>query len=334
MMKIQHITDKNSRGILFYITHLVQKLEGIDNGRIVELRNWMEINFFKKYDVSHFHVANSTRFVLVTLPIFRSKVKVITIHDVIPRTKKIPIWFTRVIYRYLDLFLDEFIVHSEFAKGLLLQVAPFISIERISVIPIGCTIFERYDIKKLRREYGFSDDDIILLMAGFVKKAKGQLEVIKIFRDLNLRNAKLLVVGKAVDKESQIELRNLSDKSIIYVGFVDDRKFIHYIELSDILINYRLNSVGESSYPTAMAIGAGKPVICSNIGSFPEIVKNAGLIVESTQDIKEAIIKFCSDEKIRKKITKLAECERDKYSWANIAMKHLNLYKRLLEGEK
>ncbi len=326
-MKIKLIINERSKGILYYLENLKKELDNSDEIS-VSIENYSKVSF-ATCDIIHFHFSNSTRNVLFAVPFFRSKVKVCTVHDVIPRTKKIPLLLTKFIYKYLNLFIDSFIVHSEFAKKILLEVAPIIPQNKVSVIPHGCTVLDDYNVCKLREKYGFSETDVILLMAGFIKKIKGQLEVIKIFRELNLNNVKLIIVGKLADKESEIELQNLHDENIHYFGFVGNEKLLDFIKLSDVLINYRLESVGESSGPMLIAIGAGKPIICSNVGSFPEVIKDAGLVVGSKEYLKENIFKFCTDNNLRERLQGNVKRLRENYSWTNIARRHIILYEKL-----
>ncbi|WP_292375902.1 glycosyltransferase family 4 protein [Methanosarcina sp. UBA411] len=331
MVRIQQITDTRRKGILFYISHLADHLTKIDNAsNTVDISNWTEINFAKKHDLSNFHFSNSTRRILLTLPLFCSRVKIITVHDVIPRTKNVPLPLTKLVYRYLNLFSDAFIVHSEHAKALLLLTAPFVPDGSIYVIPHGCSILEEYDINILRSKYGFSKDEIIFTMIGALKKAKGQVDVIKTFSKLSLENSKLVIIGKAVDNISKAELQNLNDENIVYLGFLEDEVMMDYIKLSNALISYRLESVGDSSGPVAIAVGAGKPIICSSVGALPEIVNDAGMVAKDLNELKECIVTFCNNEQVRAELTSNAEINREKYSWENISMKQLQLYSQLL----
>jgi glycosyltransferase involved in cell wall biosynthesis len=328
-MKIQFIINKKALWYKPYFSDLLKELTS--NSNIVKLKNWTKINLYKKYDISHFHLSNSTRSVLLTVPFFKSKRKILTIHDIIPRTRIIPTFCIRIMYRYLNFLTDKLIVHSEFAKEMLLKTAPSLSDGKIIVIPHGCKIQDKYKIEYLRKKYSIPQKNIILLMAGVIKKSKGQLEVIDAFKELNLKNINLLITGKTADKESEIKLDNLRKKNIRYLGFLKDEEFYDYIQLSDAFISYRLDSVGESSGPVLLAIGAGKPVIYSNMGSFPEVVQNGGLECSSKKELKENIIKFCKDESIRKKLEENIRQIRKEYSWETVAKKHMELYEQLIK---
>lgn len=324
-MKMQHITNKDSLGILLYIECLTRQLN--NKGISVDIKNWKNINCFTKYDISHFHFSNSTRHILLTLPFFRSRFKVITVHDIVPRSKKIPPLVIKLIYIYMNIFTNQFIVHSKFAKKLLLETAPFIQSNKIVVIPHGCEIVNDIDTGALRRKYGYSMDTTIFSMVGYIKKSKGQLDVIEVFEKINKPNIKLLIIGKVVDEISKNKIENLDCEAIEYLGFLDDKKLFDYMKLSDCLISYRLDSVGESSGPMSIAIGMAKPILCSNCGSFPEIIENSGIVVNNLLELKEAITEL-SDTSIRNKITEFAKTHREKYSWNSISFEHINIYKK------
>ncbi|AKB38788.1 Glycosyltransferase [Methanosarcina siciliae C2J] len=325
-MKIQHVTNKDSIGILSCVENLTRQLN--DSGVDVDIKNWKNINYFTKYDISHFHVSNSTRAILLTLPFFRSRFKVITVHDIIPRNKKIPIFAIKLMYIYMNVFANHFIVHSKFAKKLLLETAPFIHSNKIVVIPLGCNIVNHINTNALRYKYGYSMDSTIFSMVGYIKKSKGQIDVIEAFEKINHSSIKLLVIGKILDEESKNKIENLNCDTVEYLGFLDDQKLFDYMELSDCLISYRFESVGESSGPMLIAIGMAKPILCSNCGSFPEIVENSGIVVNNLFDLKEAITKL-SDRNVRSKIIEFAKTHRDKYSWKSVSLEHMNLYDKM-----
>lgn len=332
-MNICYITDKKSPGVLLYIEFLCQEIERLNPNVKIDIKDFACISM-KKYDIAHFHISNSTRKVLATLPIFQAKFKLATIHDILPRSKKIPKKVVKINYLYLNRFIDIFIVHSLFAKKLLLNVNPFIQPNKVKIIYHGSPIIEKYDVQSLRRMYGFPEDEQLLLLAGFIKRSKGIIDVIDTFNELNLDKAKLLIVGKIQDNELERILNKylMNNSNIKYCGYVENSIFLDYIKMSDILINYRLNSVGESSGPMAIAIGAGKPVICSNIGSFPEIAEKIGIIVNSREELKAAIFRMCSDFVLRRKLSIRSRRLGYKLSWRNIAKKHLELYSNLMEG--
>ena len=78
--------------------------------------------------------------------------------------------------------------------------------DKIEVIPPG--INKRFTImnkKKIRKKYGFKNEKIILYV-GRLEKEKGVDSIINIFSKLNIKNAKLVLVGSGREES---KLRNL-----------------------------------------------------------------------------------------------------------------------------
>ena len=329
-MIIHHITDKKSRGILSYLEQLLEALS--ENNNSIEIKNWNNI-LFKKCDIAHFHYSNSTSKILIFLPFFNATSRIVTVHDVIPR-RYMPSFFVQCVYKYLNFFVDDILVHSNFAKELLLEKATFIPKEKVLVIPHGCQVTTTINKEKLRNKYDLNKEHIIFIMAGYIKKRKGQIDVIKIFRELTFENIMLLIVGKPLDQDSKNELKRLPNHTIKYLGYVNDNEFLEYIQLSNALINYRLESVGESSGPVQRAIGAGIPILYSNVGSFPETIRNGGMKCNSLEELKKNIIKYCTDKENRDQLEDNIIEIRDEYTWNKVAKQHLLLYTKGKMGKK
>ena len=68
---------------------------------------------------------------------------------------------------------------------------------------------------------------------------------------------------------------------------------------------------------------AAMPIICSNISSLPETLKDSGIYVDldNTNDLKEAVELFYYEESLRKKYGRLAYKNSLKYSWDKTSKK-------------
>ena len=62
---------------------------------------------------------------------------------------------------------------------------------------------------------------------------------------------------------------------------------------------------------------AAMPIICSNISSLPETLKDSGIYIDlnNINDLKEAVELFYHDESLRQKYGRLAYENSLKYSW-------------------
>ena len=75
----------------------------------------------------------------------------------------------------------------------------------------------------------------------------------------------------------------------------------------------------------------GTPVMSSNVSSLPEIVGDAGILVDplSVDELSGSIMKLLSSQKLREKLSKQAVVQARKYSWKDSALKTHNLFQAL-----
>ena len=83
--------------------------------------------------------------------------------------------------------------------------------------------------------------------------------------------------------------------------------------------------------PALEAMSCGTPVIGSNAGSLPEIIGDAGELVNpnSIKEIEDAIVSFSLDEKKRRKLSGLGLKRSKMFSFKSVAEKTLEVYRYL-----
>ena len=84
------------------------------------------------------------------------------------------------------------------------------------------------------------------------------------------------------------------------------------------------------------AFSFGKPVVASTAGEFRELVETsgAGVLVpqEDPERLAEAIVEVLSDEQRREEMAACSRRMAERLSWASIADRHVDMYRRVLDG--
>jgi glycosyltransferase involved in cell wall biosynthesis len=153
---------------------------------------------------------------------------------------------------------------------------------------------ENPDIKRIRNEFGFEEDSLVLLFFGYVRKYKGLDLLIEAFPKILTHNpkAKLLIVGEFYDDPQDyfdlVKKLNIEDKVKVINQFVPNEEVAKYYQVSEVVIlPYR--SATQSGILN-VAYGFNKPVIVTNVGGLAEFVDEGktGFVVKPNSP--EAIV--------------------------------------------
>jgi glycosyltransferase involved in cell wall biosynthesis/SAM-dependent methyltransferase len=125
-----------------------------------------------------------------------------------------------------------------------------------------------------RERLGLDETTPLIGIFGFLKPYKRIAESLRAFRRLVRLEprAKMILVGEThpeLPVESLIDSLALQD-SVRVLGFAPIEDFNRYLGACDIVLNLRYPTVGESSGTLQRALGMGKAVIVSDVGSFRE----------------------------------------------------------------
>lgn len=126
-----------------------------------------------------------------------------------------------------------------------------------------------------RERLGLDETTPLIGIFGFLKPYKRIAESLRAFRRL-VRvepSAKLILVGER-HPEFQLDglIRSLDlGLHVRVLGFRPIEEFVGYLAACDIVLNLRYPTVGENSGTLMRALGLGKAVIVSDVGSFSEL---------------------------------------------------------------
>lgn len=300
----------------------------------------------KRPVIVHLHMASFFYFYRRTIDVFICKLfrKKVIFHlhggKFIEFYKNSPI-VGKLVIRYTLLLSNKVIALSQYW-------ADFISTltmrEKVVVIPNGvaCSDFVREKYKK--KELGFSKSRISILFMSPIGKRKGAFDLLEIIPR---------VVSKAPDvififcggEEFQGELGQFLDTVkerdlsgyLRYIGEVSGREKFYYYLSSDIFV---LPSYAEN-LPNSLleAMAAALPVVVSDVGAIPEIIKDGsnGFIIKAgdLDAMADRLVILAKDSGLRKSMGESnALLIKEKYDMKIIAEKTAELYEELLKTRK
>lgn len=193
--------------------------------------------------------------------------------------------------------------------------------KKIVVIQMGIRHFKKKNVVKTLQIYNY------FLYIGALKRVKNIPTLIRafdLFHSNEKSNIKLIIVGgnKWIDPEIMNTIRLISKraaKNIVFTGFIED-KFIS--KLYGSAIAFISPSYYEGFGLTFVeAMSHGVPVIGSNRGSLPEVVGNAGILIDPT-DVKNLYNQMKNvylNKKLQKKLKERSIIQASKFSWDKTA---------------
>jgi glycosyltransferase involved in cell wall biosynthesis len=188
----------------------------------------------------------------------------------------LPIWETEpLLYPLNKRILDRaagVIVHSDFIRGLIHNTHPFLPVAKIN--HFSQPLSQTESIEQLRKKYDVPADKTVIASFGLATKAKRIPSVLAALAQLDPDKFVYLIVGE-VTAEVKALIEKTGLRNVVRsTGYVDRETFENYSRLSDICVNLRYPTYGETSGAVCRLLGAGKACIVSDVGWFSEIPSN------------------------------------------------------------
>jgi len=209
---------------------------------------------------------------------------------------------------------DRIITISEASKNAIVN-AYGISPERIDVAYLGVDDIFRKPIP------AYTHTRPYFLFVGALKAGKNVPAMIRAFAEV-LKNSRRLydffLVGSDywLDPEIENTIRALKLSARVHkVGFVADDVLASYYRGARALLSVSL--IEGFGLPVAEAMASGCPVIASTIGSYPEVVGNAGLLVDphDSSAITQAMLRLEKNASFRNNCIHTGRTLSEKYRW-------------------
>lgn len=261
-----------------------------------------------------------------------------TVHDMV--FKKFPNTMTKANYKRLEKNLkrscdnsDIIITVSDNSKKEIMEY--FNMPERkIRIVPNGVDLNFYKPIRNVNVIKKYKIEKPYFLYIGTLEPRKNIPNLIRAFnillQKLNKKDIILVIGGRKGWRYDEIY------KCVEELKLEDDVLFLGYVPIEDMpaLYTQAISFVFPSLYegfgiPPLEAMACGTPVIASNTSSLPEVVGDAGMLVNpyDIEELSNAMMKIYEDNHFREKLKSLSLDRSKQFTWINAANKLLEVYK-------
>lgn len=257
-----------------------------------------------------------------------------TVHNIVNHEKKdfkIELFFSS----FLSKISNKIIVHNPQSQKEIIEAYKIRKIEKCSVIAQGNFIDNYENIitnKEARIELNINEDNFLFLFFGLIRPYKGLNKLIESFQSKNFQEAKLLIVGRAIDKKYEAEIRSLCDtidNIEFQSGFVPENKIQVYMNAADIVVIPYIEILNSAALLLAMSFK--KPIIAPKTGFFTSVLdENGGFLYNSNENIG---LSTAMELALNSDISRMGNYNYElakKFDWDSVAEKTYKIYSECL----
>ena len=219
----------------------------------------------------------------------------------------------------------------------LLNIQP----EQITVAPNAVeSLFQPLppeQLVKLRQRYRISPDTTCLLNVGSNHPRKNVFTILRTLQALKQKElpVHLLKTGADFTSEQKVFLQTHNlEGCVTYVGKPNRATLVEIYNAADILLSPSLYEGFGITVLEAMACGT--PVIASNVTSLPEVVGDAGVLVNPTDvdAISAAVYRLREDLAYRQGLIKAGFARAKAFTWEKTAERVAEVYEKFLQKRR
>lgn len=213
--------------------------------------------------------------------------------------------------------------------------------EKLTVIPNGVSphfrrISDPIILAATRHKFGLKHP--LVLSVGTLEPRKNHVGLIKAFYQAQKRKQGPAMLALAGGKgwlyeETQSLVEQLKlEKKVRFLGRVTDLELISLYSMADV---FAFPSFAEGfGVPPLEAMACGVPVIVSNTASLPEVVGDAGLLIDpyNTGELATAILRILGDKQLQEDLRQKGYERVKQFTWQESARKMLTVYQKLAAG--
>ncbi|GAC1652073.1 MAG: glycosyltransferase family 1 protein [Herpetosiphon sp.] len=277
-------------------------------------------------------------------PLFGLPPAVVTVYDVLGQRVPgaLPNWRARLVFALgvrMSVRLARQVITTSKASARDLGALHHVPAHKLDVVPLGVDgrfrPQSRSRINEMRAKYGLPEQYVLYL--GSNKPHKQPVVAVRAFTDLVQRKAIAADVGMVVAGHRDprfVEMERAASAAPGRVHFLPD------IADADVpaLLSGALVFVFPSLYegfglPPLEAMACGTPVIATNRSSVPEVVGDAGLLVDPNEEsFAGALIQVLEDRDLQTQLRERGLGRATLFSWRETACATLRIYNALFAG--
>ncbi len=247
-----------------------------------------------------------------------------------------------LLQAYMPDFCDAVNLVISPSEGMKRILREFKVESHVEVVPNGTDLQPFLKAKPISRaEFGFTQDDTILVYAGRIAPEKNMEFLLKAFAGVagTIPNVYLLIIGGG-QKEHEEELKQAASKLQIenrtrFTGMVSKEKLPEYLAMGDVFVTASVTEVHPFSVIEAMA--AGLPIVGIESPGVGDSITDGVSGLLSTEDIAAYTAKLtylCLHKDLQKKFGAAAREASGQYSIERTTSIMLQHYRRLTENTK
>ncbi len=254
---------------------------------------------------------------------------IIIVHDLIPffYHKNFPGVLGRLENAYIMTRLkqsvasaDRIITISEYSKQDMIKMVPKAA-SKTEVILHG------FDHRKQLYQVEPAGEDYIIGVTSALphKNARGIIEAYKEYVKLSAKPAKLVLAGLKSLEDAGISVDEELAGLIECKKFLEDKEYFSLFKNAKVLLF--LSVIEGFGLPPLEAMELGVPVICSNRTSLPEVMKDAGVLVDpdDSKACAAALYEMLRDEDKRQDFIKKGYENLDNFRWEDKIQQYIKV---------
>ncbi len=233
----------------------------------------------------------------------------------------------------IGFFFDAIVVHCESTREEIISAFSSVDENRVKVIPHGNFVgyYNNHISQDLaRKKLKICSGQVVFLIFGSIHPSKGVLEAIHSFKELEAKNVKLLIAGKAGNNELLTTIKKAASEdsriSFFNQNIEDDQVQVYMNASNCVILPYKIFT---TSGVALLAMSFARPCIVPEIGFFKDTFDPEGAIFYdplNKRGLSKALQEAVNSHqdllaKGKHNIEKVAQ-----WDWENIAAQTTDLY--------